>query len=92
MKPSGVLDHATGEITIGNRLGINAAKKLPGKGFKRAWPPLIKMDAAVKAKVPSANYFRPQCGCGPSISACAPDFGYTPLALFPFSKCASPNE
>ncbi len=30
---------------------IDATKKLPGKGFKRAWPPLIKMDAAVKAKV-----------------------------------------
>ena len=22
----------------------------PGEGFKRFWPPLIKMDAAVKAK------------------------------------------
>jgi len=43
--------------------GIDATKKLPGEGFKRAWPPcgdealgelrltLIKMDAAVKAKV-----------------------------------------
>jgi 4-hydroxy-3-polyprenylbenzoate decarboxylase len=30
---------------------INATKKLPGEGFKRPWPPLIKMDAAVKAKV-----------------------------------------
>jgi 4-hydroxy-3-polyprenylbenzoate decarboxylase len=26
-------------------------KKIPGEGFKRAWPPLIKMDEAVKAKV-----------------------------------------
>ena len=31
--------------------GIDAAKKIPGEGFKRAWPPLIKMDEAVKAKV-----------------------------------------
>lgn len=29
----------------------NATKKLPGEGFKRPWPPIIKMDAAVKAKV-----------------------------------------
>jgi 4-hydroxy-3-polyprenylbenzoate decarboxylase len=29
----------------------DATKKLPGEGFKRAWPPLIKMDEAVKAKV-----------------------------------------
>jgi len=25
--------------------------KMPGEGFKRPWPPLIKMDAAVKQKV-----------------------------------------
>ena len=31
--------------------GIDATKKLPGEGFNRPWPPLIKMDDAVKAKV-----------------------------------------
>jgi len=36
---------------IGNKLGIDATKKLPGEGFKRPWPPLIKMDPALKAKV-----------------------------------------
>ena len=46
-----VLDHATSEMAIGSKLGIDATKKLPGEGFKRPWPPLIKMDAAVKAKV-----------------------------------------
>jgi len=30
--------------------GIDATKKIPGEGFKRAWPPLIKMDENVKAK------------------------------------------
>jgi len=37
--------------TIGSELGIDATKKIPGEGFKRAWPPLIKMDEAVKARV-----------------------------------------
>jgi 4-hydroxy-3-polyprenylbenzoate decarboxylase len=37
--------------TSGSKLGIDATKKIPGEGFKRAWPPLIKMDEAVKAKV-----------------------------------------
>ena len=46
-----MLDHATSEIAIGSQLGLDATKKIPGEGFKRAWPPLIKMDAAVKAKV-----------------------------------------
>jgi 3-polyprenyl-4-hydroxybenzoate decarboxylase len=46
-----VLDHATSEMAIGTKLGIDATKKLPGEGFKRPWPPLIKMDAEVKAKV-----------------------------------------
>jgi 4-hydroxy-3-polyprenylbenzoate decarboxylase len=30
---------------------IDVTKKISGEGFKRAWPPLIKMDEAVKAKV-----------------------------------------
>ena len=46
-----VLDHATSEIASGSKLGIDATKKIPGEGFKRPWPPLTKMDAAVKAKV-----------------------------------------
>ena len=49
--PADVLDHATSEIAIGSKLGIDATKKLPGEGFKREWPPLIKMDDAIKAKV-----------------------------------------
>ena len=44
-------NHATSEIASGSKLGIDATKKIPGEGFKRAWPPLIKMDEAVKAKV-----------------------------------------
>jgi 4-hydroxy-3-polyprenylbenzoate decarboxylase len=46
-----VLDHATSEIAIGSKMGFDATKKIPGEGFKRAWPPLIKMDESVKAKV-----------------------------------------
>lgn len=49
--PSDVLDHATSEIAIGSKLGIDATKKLPGEGFKRSWPPLIKMDEDVKKKM-----------------------------------------
>ncbi len=32
-------------------MGIDATKKLPGEGLKRLWPPLIKMDENVKARV-----------------------------------------
>ena len=49
--PSDVLDHATSEIAIGSKRGIDATKKIAGEGFKRDWPPLIKMDESVKAKV-----------------------------------------
>jgi 4-hydroxy-3-polyprenylbenzoate decarboxylase len=49
--PSDVLDHATSEIASGSKMGFDATKKIPGEGFKRTWPPLIKMDEAVKAKV-----------------------------------------
>jgi 4-hydroxy-3-polyprenylbenzoate decarboxylase len=49
--PADVLDHATTELAVGSKLGIDATKKLPGEGFKREWPPLIKMDEAVKKKI-----------------------------------------
>jgi len=51
--PSDVLDHATSEIASGSKLGIDATKKIPGEGFKRAWPPLIKMDEEVRKKIDS---------------------------------------
>jgi 4-hydroxy-3-polyprenylbenzoate decarboxylase len=51
--PADVLDHATSEIAIGTKLGIDATRKLAGEGFKRPWPPLIRMDATVKEKVES---------------------------------------
>jgi len=49
--PADVLDHATGEMAIGSKLGIDATKKLPGEGFKRPWPPLIQMDETVQKKI-----------------------------------------
>ena len=49
--PADVLDHATSELAIGTKMGIDATRKLPGEGFKREWPPLIKMDEAVKKKI-----------------------------------------
>jgi 4-hydroxy-3-polyprenylbenzoate decarboxylase len=49
--PSDVLDHATNEIGVGSKIGIDATRKLAGEGFKRSWPPLIKMDPAIKAKI-----------------------------------------
>jgi len=49
--PADALDHAATEFAIGSKMGIDATRKLPGEGFKREWPPLIKMDEAVKGKV-----------------------------------------
>jgi 4-hydroxy-3-polyprenylbenzoate decarboxylase len=49
--PSDVLDHATSEIATGSKLGLDATRKLPGEGFKRPWPSLIRMDERVKAKM-----------------------------------------
>jgi len=38
-------------ILTGTKSGNDATKKQTGEGFKHAWPPLIKMDESVKAKV-----------------------------------------
>lgn len=51
--PADVLDHATSEIGVGSKLGIDATKKIEGEGFNREWPPLIKMDESISAKVES---------------------------------------
>jgi 4-hydroxy-3-polyprenylbenzoate decarboxylase len=49
--PADVLDHATTEMAIGSKMGIDATHKLPGEGCKRGWPPIIRMDEAVRAKI-----------------------------------------
>jgi len=51
--PVDVLDHAMSEIAMGGKMGIDATRKIKGEGFNREWPPLIKMDPAVKAKIDS---------------------------------------
>jgi len=38
---------------------IDATKKIPGEGFKHAWPPLIKMDERLKAKVENDLFGEP---------------------------------
>ena len=57
--PADVLDHATSEIAIGTKLGIDATRKLAGEGFKRAWPPLIKMNDEVRQKMDALFKARP---------------------------------
>ncbi|MGC4046949.1 MAG: menaquinone biosynthesis decarboxylase [Armatimonas sp.] len=49
--PIDVLDHASRAMGYGSKMGIDATKKLPEEGFNRPWPPVIEMDAAVKAKI-----------------------------------------
>ena len=49
--PADVLDHATDTVGVGSKMGLDATRKLPGEGFARKWPPLIRMDAAVEARM-----------------------------------------
>ena len=49
--PADVLDHATSEIGVGSKLGVDATKKLPGEAFHRQWPPLITMDQSVRKRI-----------------------------------------
>jgi len=51
--PADVLDHATSEIAIGIKLGIDATRKLAGEGFKRPWPSLIRMVKTVRKRIDS---------------------------------------
>ena len=54
--PCDALDHAPTVPCIGSHMGLDATRKLPGEGYTRGWPELVKMDAEVKAKVD--NYLR----------------------------------
>jgi 4-hydroxy-3-polyprenylbenzoate decarboxylase len=51
--PADVLDHATSEIAVGSKLGFDATTKLAGEGFKRPWPPLIRMSEEVRRRIDS---------------------------------------
>ncbi|MFM7213943.1 MAG: UbiD family decarboxylase [Verrucomicrobiota bacterium] len=49
--PADVLDHATSEIAVGGKMGFDATRKIPGEGFRRPWPPLIRMDDEVRRRM-----------------------------------------
>lgn len=49
--PADVLDHATPEMGAGSKMGFDATRKLAGEGFKRVWPPMIRMDDEVRKRV-----------------------------------------
>ncbi len=51
--PCDALDHAQSVPCIGSHMGLDATRKLPGEGYSRAWPELLKMDPAVQARVAS---------------------------------------
>jgi 4-hydroxy-3-polyprenylbenzoate decarboxylase len=49
--PADVLDHATPFMGFGSKIGIDATHKLKGEANTRPWPPIIRMDDAVKKRV-----------------------------------------
>jgi 4-hydroxy-3-polyprenylbenzoate decarboxylase len=49
--PADVLDHATPQMGLGNKIGIDATHKIKGEANCRDWPPIIKMDDAIKTRV-----------------------------------------
>jgi 4-hydroxy-3-polyprenylbenzoate decarboxylase len=49
--PVDSLDHASRLPNFGSKMGIDATRKWPAEGFTRPWPPMLAMDAAVKARV-----------------------------------------
>jgi 4-hydroxy-3-polyprenylbenzoate decarboxylase len=49
--PVDSLDHASRLPNFGSKMGIDATRKWPAEGFTRPWPPMLKMDTAITAKV-----------------------------------------
>ncbi len=42
--PSDSLDHAPSVQNVGSHMGLDATHKLPGEGYHRGWPELVRMD------------------------------------------------
>jgi 4-hydroxy-3-polyprenylbenzoate decarboxylase len=49
--PADVLDHATSQLAMGTKMGLDATRKLAGEGFARPWPPFIRMTDDIRKKV-----------------------------------------
>ncbi len=49
--PTDALDHAQSVACMGTHMGFDATRKLATEGYTREWPEMLKMDAAVKARV-----------------------------------------
>ncbi|NYF79984.1 UbiD family decarboxylase [Granulicella arctica] len=49
--PVDSLDHASRLPNYGSKMGIDATRKWAAEGFTRPWPPMLKMDPAVTAKI-----------------------------------------
>lgn len=46
--PSDSLDHAPDLANFGSHMGFDATRKLPGEGYTRGWPELVRMSPDVK--------------------------------------------
>jgi 4-hydroxy-3-polyprenylbenzoate decarboxylase len=49
--PTDALDHGQTIPCMGSHMGIDATRKLPGEGYTRGWPEMLKMDPAIKARI-----------------------------------------
>ena len=49
--PSDSLDHAPSTQNVGSHMGLDATRKLPGEGYPRPWPELVRMDEEVQRLV-----------------------------------------
>ncbi|HEX8310250.1 MAG TPA: menaquinone biosynthesis decarboxylase, partial [Chthoniobacteraceae bacterium] len=51
--PCDALDHGPSIPNIGSHMGVDATRKLPGEGYTRGWPEMLKMPAEIKERVDS---------------------------------------
>ena len=49
--PVDTLDHASRLPNYGSKMGIDATRKWTAEGFTRPWPPMLKQDPAVVARI-----------------------------------------
>ncbi len=69
--PCDSLDHAPTVPNIGSHMGFDATRKLPGEGYTRNWPELVRMDPGTKTRMDAL--LRTLTAAGPTAGKGSPN-------------------
>ncbi len=88
--PCDSLDHAPSVPNIGSHMGFDATRKLPGEGYHRSWPELVRMESRSRS-VNSSWHIQPCMRSSCHAQADARNHGLTKSRLQLGSRTRAPR-